>query len=205
MGSINLQVGASSDDARETSGTVSLTSGQGNTSGANIWLGFRWPSVTVGNAATINSATFRPRIVSTSNDTPNGATVGLEDVDNAAAFTTGTNNLSGRSRPDTVAWSGSNIGAGAHDIDVTAQVQRNVNRAGWASGNAMVCLVRGVSGTDLSLVFYDGTPADAAELIIDYTEVGGRAARVVMSGVLMVNAGGAMVNAGGAMGQQISL
>ena len=62
----------------------------------------------------------------------------------------------------------------------------------------MACLVRGVSGTDLSLVFYDGTPADAAELIIDYTEVGGRAARAVRSGVLMVNAGGAM-------GQQISL
>lgn len=169
MTTLNLQVGASTDDARENSGAVGLTAATANINGINQKLGFRWTNVTVPNAATVSSAIASFYVTSTANDTPNGATVGMEDADDAATFTTGTNDISGRSRTSTVAWSGTNIGAGWKTVDVTAQVQAVVNRVGWVSGNDMASIIYGVSGTDLTLDMWDGTPANAAKLDITYT------------------------------------
>lgn len=173
MTTLSLQVGASSDDARENSGTVGLTGTSINTSAVYRQLGFRWPGATVPRSATIASAVVSFYVTSTSNDTPNGATVGVQDADNAATFTTTSNDISGRALTGTVTWSGSNIGAGWHTVDVTSLVQAVVNRAGWVSGNALAVVVQGVSGTDLSITTWDGTPANAAKLDIEYTAASG--------------------------------
>jgi hypothetical protein len=172
MPTLNHQVGASSDDARENSGAMGLTGASINSSGTNQKLGFRWTNIACPNAAPIVSAIITFYITSTANDTPNGATVGLEDTDNAATFTTGANNITNRTRTSTVAWNGANIGAGAHTVDVTSQFQTVVNRAGWVSGNAAAALVYGVSGTDVTLDTYDGLPANAAKLDIVYLTSG---------------------------------
>jgi hypothetical protein len=137
---INLQVGASSDDARENSGTMNLAQTQINSSGTGQRLGFRWTNVTVPNAATITSA--------------------------------GSNNITNRTRTSTVAWGGTDIGAGWQTVDVTSQFQTVVNRAGWVSGNAAAALVYGVSGTDVTITTWDGVPANAAKLDIVYLTSG---------------------------------
>lgn len=173
MPTLNLQVGASSDDARENSGAMSLAQTQINSSGTGQQLGFRWPNVTVPNAATITSAILSFYVTSTSNDTPNGATVGMEDSDDAATFTATTDDIDDRTRTSTVAWSGTNIGAGWQTVDVTTYVQAVVNRAGWVSGNAMAAILYGVSGSDVTITAWDGTPSQAAKLDITYTTAGG--------------------------------
>ena len=169
MATVNLQVGASSDDARENSGAVSLTSGSINIGGVNQKLGFRWANVTVPQGATIVSATASFYVTSTTNDTPNGTTVGMEAADNAGTFTTGANNITNRTRTSTVDWNGADIGSGWQTVDVTSLVQAVVNRAGWASGNAMAALLYGVTGANVTITTYDGTPANAAKLDIEYT------------------------------------
>lgn len=173
MTTLNSQVGASSDDARENAGTVGLTAASINAGGATHRLGFRWPNVTVPNGATITSATLSLYVTSTANDTPNGATVGMQAADNAATFTTGTNDISGRTRTSTVAWSGSNIGDGWKTLDLTSQVQEVVNRSGWTSGNAMAAILAGVVGSNLTVTAWDGTPSQAAKLDIVYTVASG--------------------------------
>ncbi len=172
MGILNLQVGASSDDARQTTTTVSLTGANPNLAGPGTWLGFRWPGVTVPNAATVSSAIISFYVTSTSNDTPNGAPVAMQDADNAATFTTTPSDISARALTSPVAWSGANIGAGWKTVDVTAAVQAVVNRAGWASGNALVAVINGATGTDLTITAWDGTPANAAKLDITYVDAG---------------------------------
>ena len=173
MATINLQVGASSDDARQNSGTVGLTGAGMNAGGVNQQLGFRFTGVTVPNAATVTSAILSLYVTSTANDTPNGATVGMEDGDNAGTFTTGTNNITNRTRTSTVAWSGTDIGAGWQTVDVTTYVQAVVNRGGWVSGNAMAAILYGVTGSDVTITTWDGTPSQAAKLDITYTTAGG--------------------------------
>ena len=128
--------------------------------------------MTVPNAATVSSAVISFYVTSTSNDTPNGAPVAMQDADNAATFTTTASDISARALTSTVAWSGANIGAGWKTVDVTAAVQAVVNRAGWASGNALVAVINGASGTDLTITAWDGTPANAAKLDITYVDAG---------------------------------
>lgn len=173
MTTLSLQVGASSDDARENSGTVGLTGTSINTSSIDKLLAFRWTGVTVPKGAPVTSAIISFYVTSTANDTPNGASVGVQDHDSAPTFTTASNDISTRSLTGTVTWSGSNIGAGWKTVDVTSLVQAVVNRSGWASGNALVVVVQGVSGTDLSITTWDGTPANAAKLDIEYTAASG--------------------------------
>lgn len=168
-------VAASADDARENSGVMGLTSSTMNLGGAPVNFGFRFLNVTVPQGATINAGTkMTVDVPSTSADSPNGCGVMLEDADNAAAFTSTNNDITNRTKTSAATWSGTDIGAGAKDTpDLAAQVQTVVNRAGWASGNAMVVIVDGVQGSDLTVTAYDGTPASAATLTINYTSASG--------------------------------
>lgn len=168
MPTLNLQVGASSDDARENSGTMGLVASTINIGGGQQ-LGFRFTNVTVPQAATIDSAILSLYLTSTDNDTPNGLTVGMEDVDDAATFASTTNNISDRTRTSTVNWNGTNIGSGWKAIDVTTPVQAVVNRAGWISGNAMAALLHGITGANVTIQTYDGNTSLAAKLDITYT------------------------------------
>ncbi len=96
----------------------------------------------------------------------------MQDADNAVTFTTAASDISARALTSTVAWSGANIGAGWKTVDVTAAVQAVVNRAGWASGNALAAVINGATGADLSITTWDGTPANAAKLDITYVDAG---------------------------------
>lgn len=173
MPTLNLQVGASTDDARENSGTMGLTSTSINAGGAGQRLGFRWTGVTIPQAATISSADVSFYVTSTANDTPNGATVGMQAADDAATFAAVTDDITDRTRTSTVTWSGTDIGAGWQTIDVTTPVQEVIDRVGWVSGNAMATLLYGVSGTNVTITTWNGNPALAAKLDITYTTSSG--------------------------------
>lgn len=168
-----IQVAASSDDARENSGTMGLTAPTFNSSGTNQKLGFRFTGVNIAQGETVTAATLSFYLTTTAADSPNGATIGMEAADDAATFTTTTNDITNRTRTSTVAWSGTDIGTGWHDVDVTTPVQAVVDRGGWVSGNDMAALLYGVSGTALTIQAYDGDFSLAAKLTITHTPSGG--------------------------------
>ena len=169
MTTLNLQVSASSDDARENSGTVGLTGGSINIGGTNQRLGFRFTNVTIAQGLTVNQALVNFYVTSTTNDSPGGSTVGCQDSDDAGTFTTGTNNITNRTRTTALTtWSGNNIGSGYQAVDITAAVQEVINRPGWVSGNDIAVIIYGVTGADVTITSYDGNAAQAATLAIDY-------------------------------------
>ena len=94
MATFNSTVAASSDDARQISGgTMELTGGYPNTNGSATWVGFRFTNVTIPQGATINSAAVSLAILAY--DDPDLDIYG-DDVDDAATFTTTSNNISSR-------------------------------------------------------------------------------------------------------------
>ena len=143
---LNLTVAAGSDDARErndgtnfngTATTVDVTSDP--TAGSRWNGGFLFDPIAIPNAATIDTATW---------DDMHGDW-GMEDADDPANFVT-TADVTTRVGSITtalVAWVADAIGTGFNAMpgDFKAPVQEIVDRAGWASGQAMTVLGRGNS------------------------------------------------------------
>ena len=170
MTTLNLQVSASSDDAFENAASaMTLTGAAIPLAAAGQWGGLRFLNVTVPNAATVNTATLQIYIASTSNDNVYLDAYG-EDVDDAATFTTSAANISGRTLTTAKTTIGSsNVGAGWYSINVTSAVQEIINRAGWASGNALAIILDALTSVDVQLRTWDHDTSLAAKLVIDYT------------------------------------
>lgn len=202
MTTLNLQVASSAGDAH--AGSINNDSGRNVTTGANInsltnnplspgshgsndeyTAAFRFTGVTVANAATINSATFKLTAQATYNAGANTVSflVSAQAHDNAPAMVATGSGENLRSstgtapRPRTTAvsaaWNQTSIVADTeYSIDVTGVVQEIVNRAGWASGNAILILVDTNTTTTLGewqdYFSYDGSTTKAAKLDIDY-------------------------------------
>ena len=174
---LQLEIGASSDDAHEISGgSMFLTSSPLGASldNTNEWAGLRFGSVPLPAGAVIESAVLSVVPGDSGNDEPL-VTIYCEAADDAATFTTANSNISSRSRTSaSVAWDDANLGADGSTYfdapDLAALVQEVVDRPGWAEGNAMAVLIRGsgTSSRDLTLVAYDGDPALSARLELRY-------------------------------------
>jgi hypothetical protein len=101
---------------------------------------FRFPNITIPQGAIITSATFFVGYASWSSGTPDGVIrFKMEDADDVA---TGDANLF--VMDDTIwnatlttAYTDHTLSAANINIDVTTTVQEIINRASWASGNAM--------------------------------------------------------------------
>lgn len=170
---LDLQVGASSDDAyQKTSGDVVLTGSLGIVDNVDEWNGYRWTSVTVPNSATIDVAHMEVEITNAGWDEPNHTFFG-NDVDSAVTFSATTNNVSGRARTSaSEVWDNSNLGAPGrfNTTDLSPLVNEIVNRTGWGSGNDLVIVFRGDGGArDLAVQSWDQDNANAATLHIEYT------------------------------------
>lgn len=166
---------AGADDADQGGSTPDVTGTVINVNATTQWGGFRFQNVTIPQGATINSATLDVYLTSTTYDDPD-VTIYGDDTDNAAAFTTTTNDLS--SRPATTAnvrWNAAGLGTGTKTTpDIATVIQEIVNRAGWASGNALAVLMVGYdSSTLLRIRTYEGDYSVAGELTVDYTASGG--------------------------------
>lgn len=182
FGSFELAIGASSDDAHEISGgSMFLTSSPLGASldNTNEWAGLRFAHAALPPGAAIASAVLSVVPGDSGNDEPL-VTIYCEAADDAATFTSSSNNISGRSRTSaSVAWDDANLGADGSTYfdapDLAALVQEVAGRAGWAEGNALAVLIRGggTSSRDLTIASYDGDPALAARLAVAYSAPAG--------------------------------
>jgi hypothetical protein len=172
MTALSLSITASNNDAEQAmaGGAVTLNGAAIDCSAGATRGGFRFAGVAIPQGATINSATLEVVCIDVANDSPMCDIWG-QASDDAAAFTTDTNDISGR--PATSAytsWTASDIGtAAAQSPDIGAVIQEVVDRPGWATGNAIVIVIQGLAGTGFQVHAYDGVPANAVKLNIDFS------------------------------------
>jgi hypothetical protein len=182
------RVAAAADDAEESAGgAVDLGSSDLELvfDGSNQTVGLRFTGVSVPAGASILEAWVQFQV-----DEANSGAISLtlegQDADHAAIFTTASGNVSSRPRTSaSVAWSPPGWGsAGAagpdqQTPDLSAVIQEIVDRAGWASGNALAILVTG-SG-ERTAESYNGLPSGAPLLHIRYSEDGNEAPNVTIT------------------------
>lgn len=177
---LNLQVGASSDDGIERRSDGVVASIQGfwrcfsNTTLSSAFDGLcRFTSVTVPKGATIDAADCTLLMNDITQDDAD-LSIFCEDTDDAATMGSGTNDLTNRTRTTaSTAWVQSSIGLiSVTTPDIASAVQEVVDRAGWASGNALAVYFRARTDliAELEVVSYDASTIDAAKLDIDYTQ-----------------------------------
>ncbi len=133
-------------------------------------LGYRFQQVMVPKGATITSAYLAFEAAETREEYA-GLEVRAEDVDNSAAFSTATADISGRSTTTASAsWSVEAWVRGERyqSPDLSDLVQEVVNRDGWCGGNAMTFIVTGSSGARRDVTAYDGDSAAAPTLHVGY-------------------------------------
>lgn len=194
---LNLQVNASANDAyQDSGGTADITATSANVgtgtaaSSPDRAVGLRFTNVTIPQGATINSATLTQKKDSTEWSLVEFTWRG-QAADNAAAFSNG-EDLTARSLTTASVSCSENtnhtdatfysLPAGA---DLKTIVQEIVDRAGWASGNALVMLAIGDSANSFASDAYwqyDNAAADAAKLDIDYTASSGVVSRLALMG-----------------------
>lgn len=171
MATFSATIIASADDAVETAGTVDITSSAININAATSYGGWRFQNVTIPQGSTINTCTMDLYFTSGSFDDPD-VTIWAEDTDDAAAFTTGASNISGRTPTTaTASWDVGGVGVGLETtVDFSAVVKEVVDRPGWASGNDLVVIMKGDdAGTLMRVRTYDSGSGDYGTINIDYT------------------------------------
>ena len=180
--SSDTRVTVSTDDAEQNAGTgaVSVTGSdlELTADGATQQLiGVRFPNLNIPQGVTITNAyiEFTPRddgqTINTGNPT---ITIRAQNADNAATFSTTTNDVSSRAATAaSVSWSPANwvLGTPAQTSNISSVVQAVVNRAGWASGNSMAFVMSGAAANNFRRAWaFDGTSLDEApRLVVQYT------------------------------------
>ena len=171
MATYSAYITASSDDARQSGSTMDLTGGYPNTNSSNVWVGFRFLNVDIPQGSTINSAYINLNVLAA--DDPDVDIYG-NDVDDAATFTTTSNDISSRALTTAkVNWTASNIGTYSRkdSPDIKTIIQEIVDRAGWSSGNAIAILFDSLSSSYVNYKAYDSGEGATqyARLTIEYT------------------------------------
>ncbi len=173
---LDLQVGAAVDDASEDQDGSDF-----NTAVADVFAstsesarkdsGWRFPSVTVSNAATIDTALLSVQANFTFNNNMNGD-LNFEDVDDSANFTD-TADVIDRVRTDATAtvWAEDGLDDEAfnNSPEIKTHAQEVFDRGSWVSGNAVMVLATGKSDA-LKLAFledYDNDTSLAAKLHLE--------------------------------------
>jgi len=153
----------------------------------NDFIGLRWTNVIVPNGATIINATIQFEVDSTDPDVPIVVRWKGQDVDNAPAFTHGSDfDISSRTNTtafvdwDIPDWENtSDEGPAQLTPNLATIVQEIVDRPGWLSGNAMVLKTTdwpNATGTNKGMRHAesrDGETSAAPELRIDFSTGGG--------------------------------
>ncbi|MFB0515915.1 MAG: DUF2341 domain-containing protein, partial [Candidatus Neomarinimicrobiota bacterium] len=139
--------------------------------------GFRFAGIDIPQGSTINSATFSGYIFDHIQGGNLSATIYGHAADDSPDFTEPNNHIVDTGvRPRTtasVAWGEEFLSTGWKNKDVTSIVQEIINRPGWSNNNAITLLFisDNYPATPKQCLFraYDGVPAEAAKLTIDYT------------------------------------
>ena len=177
---LEIAVASSTDDAEESSAGVPYLESSDLELVYDSWdnagnqtVGMRFASVAIPKGATVLTAYVQFKVDETGAAAA-AVTIRGQAADQAAAFKASANNLSGRPLTENAAaWSPpawNSAGARGPDQqtpDLAPIIQEIVNRTGWASGNSLALLLTG-SGKRTAEA-YDGDPAGAAMLHIEYT------------------------------------
>lgn len=131
---------------------------------------FRITNVTIPQGATIQHAEISFALSSIGTSGGNTIAISGQAADNAGVLTTTTNDISTRTKTTantTVPLD--DLGNGTYVFDITAVVQEIVNRAGWASGNALCIIVDGPQGSTAYTISMSesGSPPTAAVIYGD--------------------------------------
>lgn len=171
-------------DADQASGTVVVNGSNLNCNGTAGYIG--WIFGGAGAAAligaTINSFIVQFNFPSGSFDDPNVTFKGYWSYSAVDYWTTTTNEISDFYNAGTTAavtWNVSGVGTGAENSPELKTIFQELQGGGWNwgvnSGGAysfrLMC--KGNSGTAMRVTAYDGTPANAAKAVFDYTPAGG--------------------------------
>lgn len=184
--SVDLQVGASSDDtfvfgnpalrANMTYFSLTVTHWRLSKYLNNFYgTSLRFQSVTIPQGATIADGTKLTVTATQDNSaTPVNALIYGEDVDDAATFSDLANYKARTATSAEVDWDG--IGAWIQNTEydspeIKTIIQEIVNRSGWVSGNDLVVFLDSKSTTTGArhAYSYDSTPSKATKLHIEYT------------------------------------
>ncbi len=180
-GIVNVQITQSADDVEERvlDGVMDMTSTDielGDDPGYNAdqTVGLRFQNVSIPQGATVTAAYLEFETDELDSE-PTEVTIWAQDASDAPAFTMELNNVSNRAKSSANAsW---NIPAW-NTVDEKHQsptlinlVQEVVSRANWVSGNSLAFIISGTGSRTAES--FDGEPAAAALLHIEYTEGGG--------------------------------
>jgi hypothetical protein len=177
------RVASGADDVEQRGKSMTLTSSDLElvVDGAKVQqVGLRFTSIDIPAGAIITAAYIQFQTRETGSVVTSLQVRGLAS-DDAAPFTTASNDLT--SRPTTIslvdwqppAWNLVNeAGAAQRTPDLAMVLQEIVGRSGWQAGNDVAFIITG-SGTRTAYAF-EGNPAKAPLLHIEYTLSGGNAA-----------------------------
>lgn len=142
--------------------------------------GIRFPNVTVPQGATVSAATLGLYASSVSGGSGTG-TIYCRAVDNSGQFGTGANLPSAVSKTTASVAMGPDMSTGAKTWNITAPVQEVINRAGFASGNAIGVPIIATATGDGYRMFSDyAVGSNIPSLEITYTAAGGTAGKPLM-------------------------
>jgi uncharacterized repeat protein (TIGR01451 family) len=175
---ISGQISLNTDDADQDGipATTQLFDTR-NELGLTRHFGFRFTGFAIPDGATILSASIQFTSESSgTQNSPSNRIVG-EAADNAPTFVEATNNITNRTTTAASViwnyppWPGKNKSDPPQQTpDISAIIQEIVDRPGWTSGNALVLIFEPNGGDDNRLAHtYDGSPADAAVLTVEYS------------------------------------
>lgn len=174
--------GTSTDDARETAAANTVNDAAIVLSSGTHWLGARFPACPIAPADTITSATLTFEITTTVRDSPDGAVVYGYDGADCPAFTTTLGQISGLARTTaSTTWSGTNIGATDHNLDVLSVFNEIITNGAYTTGNAIGMMLDATGTTDLSIRAYDGSSSTCPRLTVVYTAAATTAVPVMMN------------------------
>ena len=174
----DLRVSFSEDDANQRPNNVILLDSPILDFDNGQFVGLRFRDVGIPQGAHILHASVQFTAAAGSVARPLTVQIAAEAADNAEVFNATAGSIGALPVTSTlVAWSPpdwSVVGeAGANELtpDLAGVLQEIVNRSGWVAGNALALIINGTAGTGKrEAVSFDGQPAAAALLSVDYTE-----------------------------------
>jgi hypothetical protein len=186
---VTSRISASADDVEErtNNGAVDLDGDTSThslqtyrtygseSSGTLNWWGLRFLNVNVPQGATITSSSVTFRANATSGSTASSMTLWGQLATNPSTFTTGTSNITNRTRTTaTTAWSVSQWTNGSDYVtpSLAAIVQEIVSQSGWVANNAMSIIGQTTVAQNRSAASYDGTNGSTLAPILEvcYTQ-----------------------------------
>lgn len=168
------------DNAYTSSGTYFNNLGVFKWGSTSFYSDIRIPNVTIPQGATINSCTFQMNVTSSGSGTDIYGTVGFENVDNSATFSSSSTPITRSGNLTATTYNPTRtslniVSTTATTGDYSASLQQVINRVGWVSGNAIALISTPTSSTANISFSQFGTSGSLTlpSMTVNYTSSGG--------------------------------